>query len=360
MASVVCDPGALRALTAAMLGRAGTPGDIAAVVAEDLVAANLAGHDSHGVIRVPTYLRAIADGELLPEGRATVVADRGATVLVSGGWGFGQASGRAATELAVGRARRFGVGAAALVRCNHLGRLGTFAEQAAEAGCVGMAWVGGIGGTRQVVPHGGARAAYGTNPVTAGVPLAGGSPFVLDFATSAIAAGKVNVAADAGKTLPPGAIVDRDGRPSTDPRDFLDGGALLPFGGHKGAALAVLAELLGQALTGADQTASEGLGGPFAGAGALFVAIDGGAFRPAPETARQGAEIADRVRAVPPAPGHDAVLVAGDPEAAATAARSRDGIALPAKTVDDLVAAAARLGLATSAAALARRGGGDG
>jgi hydroxycarboxylate dehydrogenase B len=336
----------LRNLSREVLERLGVPPDIARTVAGDVVDANLAGHDSHGVIRIPQYARALASGEIVPDGRPEVLSDRGATLLVSGGWGFGQAAGRAAMSLAIDRAKELGVGSAALVRAHHLGRLGAYVEQASEAGCVGMVWVGGIGaGELLAVPHGGAKAAYGTNPIAAGVPLGEQSPFVLDFATTTVARGKVMVARDGGPPLPPGSIVDAEGRETTDPEAFFAGGALLPFGGHKGYALAVLAELLGQALTGAGTTGEEGHGGIFASAGSLFLAIDAGAFRPADETGRAASAIADRIRAVPPAPGVDAVRIPGDPEADMRARRQREGIALPDKTVVALRETASALGV---------------
>ncbi|HEU5430144.1 MAG TPA: Ldh family oxidoreductase, partial [Thermomicrobiales bacterium] len=223
--TVVCDPEALQTFAGRILAGAGTPDDIAAVVAEDLVDANLAGHDSHGVIRVPQYVKAIADGEIRPTGRATAVADRGATAVVSGEWGFGQASGRFASDLAVERAHCYGVAAVALIRCNHLGRIGAFMERISAGGCVGMMWVGGIGGAHQAVPFGGAKPAYGANPLAAGVPLPSGDPFILDIATTAVAGGKVMVAYDRGEPVPPGTIVDRAGNPTTDPAALLDGGA---------------------------------------------------------------------------------------------------------------------------------------
>lgn len=344
---VVRSADALRRLGERIFVAAGVPADIAAVVAEDLVDANLAGHDSHGVIRVPEYVAAIRAGAIRPEGRPTVAAERGATATVDGGWGFGQVAGRFATDLATGRTREHGVAAVALVRCNHLGRLGGFMERAAAAGCVGMLWVGGIGGAHQAVPFGGARPAFGANPLAAGFPAGDAGNVIVDFATTAVAGGKVMVAYDRGEPLPPGAIVDKHGRPTTDPAAFVDGGALLPFGGHKGYALAVLVELLGQALTGADRTGDEGFGGtPFARSGALFVAIDAGAFRPAADAVGCAARIAARIRATPPAAGHDAVRLPGDPEAQTRAARLREGVPLPARTWQAVVETAASLGVA--------------
>lgn len=343
---VLVNAAALAGLTARMFVAADTPPGSAAIVAEELVDANLAGHDSHGVIRVTEYLRAIEAGAIRPGSAPRIVRDRGSTVLVSGEWGFGQVTGRFAADLAAERALARGVAAVALVRCNHLGRLGSWMEAICRRGCVGMMWVGGIGGPHQAVPFGGTRPAYGANPLAAGFPTGETDNVVVDFATTAVAGGKVLVAHDQGKPLPPGSIVDRVGRPTTDAAAFIDGGALLPFGGHKGYALAVLVELLGQALTGADETGGEGSGGDaFARSGALLVALDAGAFRAREDVVAQAAKTASRIRATPPAPGIAAVYLPGDPEALTRHEREAAGIPLPAKTWRDLTEAAERLGL---------------
>lgn len=334
----------LTALTSRIFAAAGAPEDVADAVAEELVGANLAGHDSHGVIRVTEYLAAIAAGRIAPAARPRIVDERGATAMVSGEWGFGQVSGRVAADLAADLAEAHGVAAVALVRCNHLGRLGSWMERIAGRGCVGMMWVGGIGGPHQAVPYGGARSAYGANPLAAGFPTGAGD-VVVDFATTAVAGGKVLVAHDRGEHLPPGSIVDALGKPTTDPQAFVDGGALLPFGGHKGYALAVLVELLGQALTGADATGDETTDGPFARSGALLVAIDAGAFRPRAESVKRAGEIAARIRATPPAPGFDGVKLPGDPEVEARQARLGAGIRVPTKTWRGILEAAERLGV---------------
>jgi LDH2 family malate/lactate/ureidoglycolate dehydrogenase len=196
------------------------------------------------------------------------------------------------------------------------------------------------------VPFGGTRGAYGANPITAGFPTAAGA-IVVDFATTAVAGGKVLVAHDAGESLPPGSIVDGDGRPTTSPADFIAGGALLPFGGHKGYGLAVLAELLGQALTGSDTFGEEGGGGvTFRKAGALFLALDPSIFRPVDDVLAMAADFAARVRAVPPAPGFERVYLPGEIEALKRAERADAGIELERSTWQAIVAAAKEVSVA--------------
>ena len=315
--------------------------DAAAIVARSLVEANLAGHDSHGVIRIPEYVERARAGTIRPAARPSLTMDRRATALVSGNWGFGQVAGIFAIDQGVARAKEHGVAAVGLIRCNHLGRLGEYMERASVAGCVALAWVGGLGGAHQAVPYGGAEPAYGTNPIAAAFPAGPAGPVVVDFATTAIAGGKVMVADAAGELLAPGCIVDRHGRPTTDPQDFLGGGALLPFGGHKGYALAVLAELLGQALTGAAQAGDEGGGGPpFRRAGALFVVLHAGLFCAEEKVEDVAVATVERIRAVRPAPGFERVLVPGEPEALVRKGRQADGIPLPLETWHKITAAA--------------------
>jgi len=169
---------------------------------------------------------------------------------------------------------------------------------------------------------------------------------VLDFATTAVAAGKIMVALAAHKPMPPGCIVDAQGRPTTDPNDFVKNGGLMPFGGHKGYAMSVMSELLGQALTGADQP-----GGPeeevFRRSGALFVAIDVGAFRPADQAKRVARTLVTRLRAVPPASGFECVLTPGEPEARTRRQRASAGIEIPEETWRAIVAAAESVGLSS-------------
>jgi len=329
-----------------ILMAAGATGEAARIVAAALVEANLKGHDSHGVLRIPQYVDRIHKGQIRPAVQPRIQAERGATALVSGEWGFGQLAGVAAADEVARRAREYGVSAVGVVRCNHLGRVGAYVERAAARDCAAMVWVGGLG-HRPAVPHGGSRAALGTNPIAAGFPVEGEPPVVLDFATTAIAVGKIMVARDAGKPLPSGIMLDRDGRPSTDPAAFFNDGALLPFGGHKGYSLSVIAELFGQALTGADQHQDAGTAEPvFRRAGALFVAIHAGAFRPAGEAKGVARALVTRLRTVPPAQGVECVLTPGEPEARAMRQRAASGIEIAGDTWRSILAAAESVGLA--------------
>lgn len=340
----------LRTLGAQVFEAAGTPPDTARHVADHLVAANLAGHDSHGVIRIPMYVQQIEDGWVVPAARPKVLRSRAPAALVSGEWGFGHPAATLAMDEACARASEHGIGAAGVVRATHLGRLGTYAERAAGQGLIALIWLGGLGTWRAAVPYGGRDPVYGTNPIAAAFPAGRAGVALLDYATTAIAGGKIMVARDRDEPLPAGSIVDADGRPSTDPAAFFDGGALLPFGGHKGYALAFFAQLLGQSLTGAMHHDTDGRGGDaFRHSGSFYLAISPDLFADPDSVVDDAAGVLERVRGSAPAEGFAGVMAPGDPEARSRAERG-DRIPLPDETWRAISATAARLGVEASAA----------
>lgn len=340
---------ALRATATRIFQAVGAPDDIAARVAQSLVDANLAGHDSHGVIRIPSYVRAVRSGEVLPKASPELLQETEVSALVDGGWAFGQITAERATQVAIDKARQRGIAVVAAVRCNHIGRLGEWAEMGAAQGMVVFIAAGGLAGRRaQVAPFGGRRGVLGTNPLAFGFP--GGSdeyPSVLaDFATSAVAAGKISVARAKNVPLPPGSIQDAEGRPSTRAEDYVNGGTLLPFGGHKGYALGVVVELLGRVMTGSDDFAEEGRGGDVYGrSGTLVVALDPGLFRDRADYARDVETTLRGIKAIPPAPGFEEVLLPGEPERRARVAREQQGVAVEEPTIEAIREVARSLGV---------------
>jgi uncharacterized oxidoreductase len=334
----------LRTLTRAIFEGAGTPADLAETVADHLINANLTGHDSHGVIRIPSYVGAIQRRVLDPTARPSVLNDKGPTVLVDGNWAFGQVAARYAIDLAVGRAKELGVALVGIVRCNHIGRVGEYPTIAAQRGVAAFVTVGGASG-RSVAPFGGRAGALGTNPISFGFPAAGRPPFLVDFATSAIAGGKVMVARAKGEEVPPGSLIDANGEPTRDPNAYFDGGALLPFGDHKGYGLSMMVSLFAGVLTQPGAHSSEGHGA----SGCLMVAIDAGAFGPAERTVADADAAIDRIKAIPPAAGFDEVLVPGEPEARSRERRLREGIPVPERTWAEIQATAESLGVRTRA-----------
>jgi LDH2 family malate/lactate/ureidoglycolate dehydrogenase len=336
---------ALHHATAAIFRAAGASEDHAAQVADVLVDNHLAGHDSHGILRIPEYLKSIVDGEIVVGASPQVLEETPTTALVTGNWALGQVTGNFAVDLAIAKARKERVAAVSVVQASHTGRLAAFTDRGAEQGVMVFMAIGTVD-RPMTAPFGGAAAVLGTNPVAFSVPNPGGAPVTLDIATSAIAAGKVKVAKAKHQQLPPDSILDREGRPTTDPQAFFDGGVLLPFGAHKGYALAVIAELLSGPMAGADAYP-----GVFMRSGIFIFAVDVGVFRPAADYAKAMAVTLGRIKAVPPAPGFDEVLIPGEPEARLRVVRERDGIPIPDDTWNAVCAAGATVGVDVAAVA---------
>ncbi len=337
---VVLPAGALQRFAAALVEAMGADAEVAAEVARHLVGANLAGHDSHGVIRLPQYAAAVEEGTLKPGARARLLSERGAVGLFDAGCGFGHYSTMVAVRWIAERARGMGVAAAAVRHSTHIGRLGEYTERLAGEGLVGIVTVGAAGDdTGRVAPFGGAAPRLGTNPWSIGVPSAG-QPMVYDGATSTVSEGKVRVARATGRSLPEGVLLDREGQPATDPEVLYRGGALTPLGGavggHKGYGLGLAAALVGGlAMIGdAEPTTAGCMHEPDAWgvrlAGVLVMAIDPAAFGGAGAYRRQVAAVLEALAASPPATGVDRVLVPGEPERQSRRLREADGIPVPA------------------------------
>jgi LDH2 family malate/lactate/ureidoglycolate dehydrogenase len=327
-------------VTRTIFKAAKTPDDIADLMAHSLVDANLAGHDSHGVIRIPTYVEQIRNGQLEPTARPRVERDGSGVVVVDGAWAFGQYAAHYAMDLAAKKARENQICLVSVNRCNHIGRLGEWAEEAARAGVIGMVATSWGAGPFAATPFGGAGRAMSTNPIAFGIPMDTESPLILDFATTAVAEGKLRVARAKQAPVPDGWILDKDGRPTNDPEEFYRGGMLLPFGGHKGFALAMVVELLSVSLSGADAVPGE------AGQknGAFFLAIDPTAVRPLDEFRRSAGELRARVTGVPPAHGSSGVMIPGEPEARSREARRKEGIPVAEATWEAIQEAAKSVG----------------
>ena len=317
-----------------------------------LVAANLTGHDSHGVIRVPRYVAWLREGEVEADRTPDIVLDGPAFALVDAHYGFGQTAGPFATDLGIAKARETGVAVVALRHTGHLGRIGEWAERAAEAGLVSVHFVN-VAGSLLVAPFGAVERRFSTAPFAAAFPVPGAEPIVLDFATSAVAEGKVLVASQGGKALPDGVLIEADGRPSGDPATLfgpLDGsardnrlgtGAIRAFGEHKGSGLALMCELLAGALTGSG-TAGPGPRRFCNGMLSLYMTPE--AFGSADAAAAEARAYLDFVRTAQPVPGGD-VLLPGEPERRMRARRLAEGVPLPDPVWETLLAAGRPHGL---------------
>src|SRR5205085_636560 len=225
-------------LSTAIMHAAGCNRDEAATIARRLVDSNLVGHDSHGVLRVSRYLDWMRKGWVKANQAPSVVFENDSIAIVDGNRGFGQIVGEFAGKLGTDKAAQGGIALVGLRNCGHLGRVGDWAELAAAAGQVSLHFLN-TSGAQRVAPFGGSDRRLSTNPITVGVPVAGGDPVILDVTTSMVAEGKLFVAINKGEQVPPGWIIDKHGKPTTEPGYFYDGGALLTMGAHKGSGVAI-------------------------------------------------------------------------------------------------------------------------
>lgn len=342
----------LRAHVAAILRACGSSAEEAGIVAAHLVLANLSGHDSHGVGMLPRYVSAVLEGSLKPNTSVQVVLDTGTLLTLNAQRGYGQVVGEQAMALGIARAKIHGSCIMTLANAHHLARIGHFAEMAVAQGLVSLHFVN-VWARPMVAPFGGADARYGTNPCCIGVPLKGREPFVLDFATSRVAQGKMRVAHNEGRQVAPGMLIDEHGEPSTDPGVVVVPqtgglfGALMAFGEHKGYGLAVACELLGGALTGSGAWSGTSVAdGNAIVNGMLTILIDPARLGTQTSFEQQALAFTEWLQAGPVAPGFATVQMAGDPERACRAQRQTDGISVDAQTWRELVEAGRKVGYA--------------
>lgn len=339
----------LQRITETILTAANVPNDEAATVATLLVASDLAGHGSHGVLRLPQYLDAIEQGLIVPGAPLEVVSETCTVAVLDANWGFGQVAAMRASQMAADKAETCSLGAVAVRRSNHVGRLADYVEMVAARQMVGMMFVNGHGGAHNTVPYGGADARLCTNPLGCALPT-GGDPLVLDISTSAVAEGKIRTYRISGSTVPEGWIVDSEGRPTTDPGVLYRDppGSLLPLGGnvgHKGFALSLMVDLLAGALSGA------GCSGPDVDRGGnafTIFALDLRAFCGPEQFTACADALVVWVQSSRPSLGFDRIIVPGELEAAAATCRCREGIPLPEETWSNIKQAAYRVGAEVS------------
>ena len=318
----------------------------AGTVARRLVDSNLVGHDSHGVLRVAKYLAWVRNGTLKPNQTPTVVFENETIAIVDGNRGFGQVVGEFAGKLGIAKAAKSGIALICLRNCGHLGRVGDWAELAASVGQVSLHFLN-TSGARCVAPFGGSDRRLSTNPITIGVPVAGGDPVIMDMTTSMVAEGKLMVAMNKGERLPEGWIIDKQGRPTTDAKDFYDGGALLTMGAHKGSGLSIVTDLLAGAIsTGKSSDPQDTV----LRNNMLSIYIAPAVYDSKGQVPTEVARFVDWVRASPPAKPGQPVLLPGEIERRTRAERTATGIPLDDKTWADLIAAAESVGIARTTA----------
>jgi uncharacterized oxidoreductase len=322
-------------------------------IATYLTTANLTGHDSHGVIRVPVYVRWKKMGSVIPNQTAELVVDTPSLAVVDGKFGYGQTVAPQAVKIGIEKCKKAGLAAVALRNAGHIGRVGDWAEMAASEGLVSIHFVNAAGSVL-VAPYGGVERRLSTAPYCVGIPRQGERPVVLDFATSIVAEGKVLVASRGGKKLPKGALIGPDGELSEDPtllygphakdgpRDHSQGkGAIRAFGEHKGSGLALICELLGGALTG---TGATGPNRRFAN-GMFAVYVDPKVVDPANFFDGEMSRYISYFKDTKPAAGVDRVLIPGEVEAMMRAERTKNGVPLPDDTWAAIVNTAREVGV---------------
>lgn len=348
----------MEALGRAIFAKAGCSPEEADRIARRLTGANLRGHDSHGVIRIPRYVQWIGDGVQVPNQTVTLLLDQPSFAIVDGRYGFGQSIGEQTVDIGIARAKKHGVAVTALRNSGHLGRIGDWAERAAAQNIVSIHMVN-VRGSLLVAPYGSLSRRMGTSPFCAGIPVAGGEPIILDFATSLVAEGKALVALKGGKPLPHGSLVDGDGNLTADPSplygtvppncypDANNGpGALRAFGDHKGSGMNFLMEMMAGALGGSGTAGA--IGEPkrrrFCN-GMFSFYVDAAAFDTENAFAAEVKSYVDFVKsATPTTPGGE-VLVPGEKERATLAERTAKGLPLAVEAWDDILNTARKLGI---------------
>jgi len=310
----------------ALFVAAGSPPAEAETVMRHVVAANLAGHDSHGVIQIPTYIERIKVGHIVPGAPWTIVQESSTTTVVDGHWGFGYVVNERAMKLTIEKAKTANVAAATVFRQGHIGRVASYTLMAAREGMIGIATADSGRSPKAVAPFGGREARLGTNPISIAMPSDLEGPLYLDMATSAAAAGKIALAVARNQPVPNGWVIGSDGKPTNDPSQLRRGGALLPVGGsegYKGYGLSVMVEILCGLLTGL------GFGVEPTGRhndGCFMAVFKVDAFRPLAQFKKDIGELAAYLKATEPAEGSSGVYYPGEIEHMREQDRRQNGI----------------------------------
>jgi uncharacterized oxidoreductase len=339
-------------LSTALFEAAGMPAAEADVVARSLVDANLCGHDSHGVMRVPQYLGFIKTGVYKVGVPLSILNETPAVVVADAGWGLGQVQAQRLLSHVIPKAKAIGLAAGTLRNCGHVGRLGEYAEMAARERMAFFGAVNSHGSGRRVSPPGGTEGRISTNPICLGAPTSA-DPVVLDFGTSAAAEGKVRVVMQKKESTPDGWLIDHLGRPSNDPNVLYanPGGSLVPFGGpqmYKGFGLGLLLDLLCGGLSGGP-CSSPAHPIPGQGNAGVFVVFNPALFGGVEHFLRETDGLTEYVRSCPTAEGAPPITLPGDPERMSKRKRQTEGIPIPDGTWEMIARSAGELNVSLPA-----------
>ena len=329
-------PDELEKIATALLVEAGASEEESKVISRLSIGANLAGHDSHGIIQIPTYIDRVNRGHIVPGAEYEIVKDTPTTTVVDGHWGFGYSVTERLMRETIEKARTLNIAAATVYRQSHIGRLAAYPLMAAEADMIGMITADSGRSAKAVVPFGGREKRLGTNPISIAMPSNLDGPFFLDMATSAVAAGKINLAQARGGSIPSGWVVKADGEPTTDPNELKNGGAILPLGGdqgHKGYGLSSIVEIFSGILTGL------GFGHDPSGRhndGCFISVFNVSAFRDLQDFKDEVTEFAAYLKSSETAPGFDEVLYPGEIEYRNETRQRKEGIFVEDSTWGEL------------------------
>jgi uncharacterized oxidoreductase len=332
----------LRSLTKSILVKKGATEPNGQKVAELLVRADLTGHDSHGVARVPAYVNRIDQGAVDPQATGHLEMDAAAVGLYDAQRAFGQVAGTAAMNIAIEKARTHGIAGVGIRNCAHLGRMADYCLIAVEQQMIGITMATSA---RAVAPFGGTEPMFNPSPFGVGIPAGQQSPFVLDISMGTCAISKIDQLHAKGAKLPDGWIIDKDGNPSNEPDDFYSGGAILPLGGdvgYKGYGLAFMIDILGGALTGAGCSAFTDFRG---GNGAFMIVIDIARFKPLATFRQSIDQLIEKLKSSRTMPGVSEVMIPGEAGFQAEQKQLRDGIPLADATWRALADLSGKLGV---------------
>jgi uncharacterized oxidoreductase len=335
----------VRNLVTAIFSTAGCESEEAQSIARHLVDANLTGHDSHGIIRVPIYVNRLLKGGVNANQHVAVVSDAGAVVILDGMGGFGQVIGGEAMQIGMSKAREFGAAVVALRNVHHLGRIGDWADMCAAEGFASIHFVNIVDSGRGVAPFGGVERKTGTNPVCCGMPIPGGEPIILDMATSRVAEGKVWIARNKGVPIPLGWLVCPDGSDTADPNAYQASppAALLPFGEHKGGGMSWFCELFAGALTGGGCNLGQTTGR--VQNNMLSIVMRVSAFGATDNINREVEGFTSWMKSSRPREKGGEILSPGEPERRLRKQRLREGLPIDDNTWKGLVESAAKVGI---------------
>jgi len=344
-------PSALENFAIGLLRAGGATAHEAEVVGKSLVSANLCGYESHGVMRIPFYIQALKDGEVVSQAPLDVTNQSASRVVGDANWGFGQVQANQLLDMLYERVKTEGMAIGTLVHSGHIGRLGEYCEAAAARGLVSMLMVNSHGAAVRVAPPGGKAPRLSTNPLAIGVPN-GDEPLILDFSTSATAEGKVRVKKIAGEKVPDGWLLDNEGRPTNDPNTLYGNppGSILPMGGaqaYKGFGLGLMIEILTGALSGG--VCAREVPYPKKGNCVFVLLLDPAAFGGAQHFQDEVTQLTQYIRGCPRIDGVDRILLPGDPERLTQSKRVAQGISLDTENWNQLVKLATTLQVAVPA-----------